>query len=110
MTAAAAIAKRAAHLIRDHGWIQGSEGSPDDGFCLTGACAYAVVTRKPLQDAWSLEPLSGLVKLYDLLLCEVDPRSDRCGDADEELLIRWNDDPDRTADDVLDVLAKIEAS
>ena len=34
--------RRAADIIEDRGWVQGTDGSKDRGFCIRGAVGYVV--------------------------------------------------------------------
>ena len=98
----AAIATRAAQLIRSHGWVQHWFGNTDTGFCLLGACVHAL--DESGESTWSAmtpvsQALSGALFPTDdfwITKTEVDWE-----------VSRWNDKPGRTKAEVLDLLDQI---
>lgn len=102
MTTPADIAVEARRLINRDGWTQGDFGSRDHGWCLVGACQRAA--EQPLD---SMRPGQQLAGLYSLLMDELDTHRILGYVPDSGMLIRWNDAPTRTQDEVLSLLSKI---
>lgn len=102
----AEILERSADVIRVNGWHQGSiwpgstsldgslthkEWEPGLPVCLVGAMRVAVSATHP--DVCATTALRGLLSVLE-------PMQNRVG----LLLHAWNDDPDRTADEVIELL------
>lgn len=85
----AQVLARAQELISECGWRQGSFGNPRTGYCLEGALYAAEWDVEGVHAAWrSEEFLSKWV-----------------GEMGSENTVEWNDAPERTEADVLDLLA-----
>lgn len=79
------LRKRAADIIKRHGWTQGSYGNHDRGFCIWGALLEAF--PEPL-------PMGTFYEVVDDLEREIQGGR----------LPHWNDEPDRTKEQVIAAL------
>lgn len=101
MSGTSELAARAAALIREHGWVQHHMGSHLTGFCIMGACDWAL---EDLADSeWD-----DLDDLMAALWQQIDPAGTEVSNH-EKALFAWNDSPDRTEGEVLAVLDKTGA-
>lgn len=79
------ILTRAADLIRRYGWVQYQKGNRYEGFCLVGAVINAS------GEEWRSVPAA-----HDRLIDTLGSRE----------LAAWNDHPDRTEEEVLELLER----
>lgn len=95
------ILLKAADLIETHGWIQGSEGNLDKGFCLAGAtmaAAYGAAGHgdSAVYSSWELAEGQNLIGGGGLVRPQICWRQ-----------AIWNDDPRRTKGEVVTALRRL---
>ena len=89
--------ERAATLIEQRGWCQGAYAN-GDGFCLAGAVFMAFGIEADL-DAWTGEAEDAIDAVAGWLNPEWDDDRESV-----EVLADWNDNPERTRDEVIALL------
>ena len=95
------ILLRAKEIIRERGWIQGTLESVSGGVCLVGACNLATKEHHAGKDwdwLYESDPHQEL-ELNRFFRANFGAVTAAC----------WNDQPDRTKQDVLDVLDRMAA-
>lgn len=107
------VLQGAMRLIYEHGWTQGRMGNDDAGYCLLGAC-WEMSKRMIPEKYRAAEPGSmDWVRAtpYNLSLHRAQQRVFKYlnlvrepGASTPMMLSQWNDDPERTVDEVLDAL------
>lgn len=106
----AEIYDAAAWFLRDHGWLQGEMTGPNGEACAVGAmqlCEAADVMQ--LCDVVHINP-NRYYRPFAEYLCEIgelDPIRFEAGAGGA--IVWWNDQPGRTADDVITHLEKAAA-
>jgi hypothetical protein len=89
---------RASEILGERGWIQGEFGDQGKGYCMAGAARAAVYDLYGVSDYYKRHEIyseaNGLIALYL-------GHNHRCPS-----IARWNDDPARTAEDVILALKK----
>ena len=89
------LAKNTLDLLKKDGWTKDTLGSVDGPKCLLGATLYAAGEFSPVK--------SGIV--YDYVT-----KRDLCdlmrAEIGDQTLSMWNDDPERTFDEVVALLSK----
>jgi hypothetical protein len=105
----AQAAREAADLIRRTGWVQNGvahwKGDELVGMCIGGALNAALYTEPVFgeeEGAWTQPVLHVLREQYPDYPWVNAARAD-------SLVVNWNDDPDRTKDEVLAILEKLAA-
>lgn len=83
MSSTSEILTQAAELIRRHGWVQRKYGSHGEGYCIIGAI---IAVPKHGSGFSAIEALR-----------------EELGD---QSVMQWNDHPDRTQEEVLELLEK----
>jgi hypothetical protein len=106
MSIVADTLRTAAALIGTHGWVQADFGSPEEGFCALGGiyaasdiieCGPGTYATVYDTETYIVRELvdRGAIQPFDAEL----PWEERVRDT----LVGWNDDPNRTADEVIDL-------
>lgn len=90
MNLSADLLNCAADLIEAHGWVQGSFGSSEGGFCALGAIRHVVAATL----GGGVEAASAFNDTRSVLMKHIGARS----------VVNWNDDFARTKDDVVATL------
>jgi len=88
----AGVLRDAARVLEEHGWVQGSAGTPSTGFCTIGALAHA--TNR--YDHRGMDYSRAYLALAEHL--------------DEEFggsVADWNDQDDRTMPEVVKLLSQV---
>jgi len=85
------LLREAAGAIATYGWIQGSAGYEEVGFCAVGALSYAIDETGGTDSSYAAA--------YSALLDEVGGRGGS--------VVMWNDAPDRTKEQVIDTLCLV---
>jgi len=92
---------KAAELIEEHGWDRHTYYDPDtDCYCVDGAI-MAVTGHEPMIDGYRLSKTTQ--DLYDRDAAE-QLLMEHLGISTIPALFRWNDDPDRTKEEVVSAL------
>jgi hypothetical protein len=108
----AVVLRGAARYLQLHGWTQGTyyadqPDNPTPPACLMGALAMAAFGQRLPTDAWQWPEWADYKRAEDILLDHLGrlhpPTSD--DDYPEPGLGDWNDQPDRTAKQVIAALA-----
>lgn len=89
---------QAKRILDECGWVQGSYGGPNDGYCLAGAlceASYEIGVLSPAETMYMATDVIPDVRVTERQIS----------------LIAWNDEPGRTIDEVMAVLgAAIEGT
>lgn len=92
--------REAALVLKTQGWIQGLD-SNSNGFCLIGAMIQALIVHLDLFPEAYQEVLDAHSEAYNRLYLELE-------DTDyNDTISGWNDDPDRTKDEVVELLERV---
>ncbi len=100
----------AADHIQQHGWAQGSYRTPDGCCCARGAIAVTrgdydgCVNADDVDAEKALEELGDYLVEHDLVDVSEDDRGQGVCP-----IITWNDEPGRTADEVIGTLRRVAA-
>lgn len=92
--------REAALVLKTRGWIQGRDRN-EDGYCLVGALIQARVVHLDLFPEARQEVLDAHSEAYNRLYLEL-------ADADyNDSITGWNDAPERTKDEVVELLERV---
>ncbi len=92
---------RAADAIEQYGHIKYMVGSEEEGFCIQGAIAYAISGRTDDWDVYnSRVQKDAMCAVFDVIYPDRTLDEELC-DGD---VCRWNNQPNRTAEECIEVL------
>jgi hypothetical protein len=89
----AEVYEEAAEYLEEYGWIKGDMGQHGGPRCLTGAI-------ESVNGMGSNRELAFIVSALELGACFMPDCDGSCGSP----VVAWNDDPGRTADEVINTL------
>lgn len=95
------IRLKAADLLEKHGWVQGTWGRDGGPRCMLGACRVAAGVNEA-NCGGDAEIRYGLAEIAALFSVE------KATNGTVHSPVLWNDDPDRTAEEVIAALRAVD--
>lgn len=92
--------REAALILKTYGWVQGRD-SDEDGYCLVGALIQAQSVHNDLFPEAKLEVSDAYNGAFDRVYAAIE------GSSYNGSIPSWNDAPDRTKDEVVELLERV---